>query len=234
MKVLLIEDEAVAVTYIKYALKFYPEFKLVNVVGSVTEALSFIRNNYVDVVILDIELPDGSGFDILPYFQGMPAIVVITSNENHAFDAFQNGVIDFFVKTMMPYRFNACILKVKDYYKNKQLGILSHNKTYRFVKSGFKYLKFDFDKIVYIESVNEYVRLHFENKSNHLINYSLVGLLDKLQIDNFVQVHRSYAVNVNFINYIDENDIVLATLMNIPIGKTYKRRIAKLLKETLI
>jgi len=227
--VLLVEDDEIFVAFLKRNLSFYSTLHLVSVAGSVSEAVYFAQNNHIDVVFLDIQLPDGNGFDIIPHLHGKPAVVVITNHESYAFTAFEHGVLDFLKKTFMPKRFKACIDKVLDYLHN-HVSTKPDGFTFLFVKSGLKHLKIDIRELVYTEAVNEYVRIYFVKTKPQLINASLKQLISKLQGYGFIQVHRSYLVNLQHIDYIDDGVVVLNNAVQIPIGRTFKNEVQKFLR----
>lgn len=227
--VLLIEDDEMSVALLKRNLSFYHAFNVLGVVGSVSEAILFTQNNHVDVIFLDIQLPDGSGFDIIPHLHGKPAVIVITSDESYAFTAFEHGVLDFLKKAIMPNRFKVCVDKIVDYLQN-QISTKSDESTFLFVKSGLKHLKVDIRELIYAEAENEYVRIFFVNTKSFLINISLKQLLNKLQTYHFIQVHRTFVVSLQHIDYVDDGMIILNNAKQIPIGKTYKNEVLKFLR----
>jgi two-component system LytT family response regulator len=227
--VLLIEDDEMSVALIKRNLSFYPAFSVFTVVNTIAEAIQFTQNNHVDVVFLDIQLPDGNGFDVIQHLYGKPAIIVVTSDESYAFTAFEHGVLDFLKKGIMPNRFKVCVDKIMTYLQN-QIPPKAEESTFLFVKSGLKHLKIDIRELLYAEAENEYVRIFIEKNKSFLINISLKQLVNKLQGYHFIQVHRTYLVNLQHIDYVDDGMVILNNTKQIPIGKTFKNEVLKILK----
>jgi len=93
--VLLVEDDELSVALVERNFSFFPEYKLSHISSTVKDAVKYLSSNHADVVLLDIDLPDGEGFSVIPYLTGNPAVVVLTANEQYAFTAFENGVLDF-------------------------------------------------------------------------------------------------------------------------------------------
>lgn len=226
--VLLVEDDDLSYELVKRNLSFFPEFVLEKRASSVSEAVDFVWNNTVDVVFLDIELPDGRGFDVIPYLPGNPAVIVLTGNEHYAFTAFENGVLDFLKKPVTPARFKVAIEKILNALKKNNTGN-ENEKPFLFVKSSLKHIKVNIHELMYAEAVNDYAKLHLTTGKNILINISLKELLQKLTTHQFIQVHRSYIVNLEHIELIDDDTIIMNGYQ-IPIGKTYKSEVSKFLK----
>jgi DNA-binding LytR/AlgR family response regulator len=228
-KVLIVEDDELSVAIIKRNLSFYPDFTILGVVGTVNDAIQFVQSHQIDVIFLDMQLPDGEGFDILYHVPGKPAVVVITSDEFYAFTAFDYGVLDFLKKTILANRFKKCINKIVDFL-DKQIQNKTDGSTSLFVKSGLKHIKVDIKELVYAEAENEYVKIYLVRNKSYLINTSLKQLVTKLQDYNCIQVHRTFLVNLQYIDYIDDGMIVLNNAQQIPIGKTFKNEVLKFLK----
>lgn len=230
--VLIVEDDEIACAVIQKNLSFYPNFQLAVAVSTIKDAIVFLSNNVIDVIFLDIQLPDGEGFDILQHVNGKPAVVIITSDASYAFSAFEYGVLDFLKKTIVANRFGACISKIETYLKNKPklLNSASADVPFIFVKAGLKYVRINIHEIIYIESINEYANVFLKNNKTILVNYSLKEILTKLNGHGLVQVHRSYALNLQYVNYVVEGIMILDNAKEIPLGKTYRNEILKLLK----
>jgi DNA-binding LytR/AlgR family response regulator len=229
-KVLLIEDDELSVALVERNLSFFSNFSLDYVAGSVADAINYLSNNHVQVVFLDIELPDGEGFSIIPYLTGNPAVIVLTGNERYAFTAFENGVLDFLKKPLTPARFKISIEKISTYLKQQTGNNTSEiERPFLFVKSGHKHIKVNIHELMYAEAVNDYAKLHLITGKNILINISLKDLLQRLAKYQFNQVHRSYVVNMQHIELVDDDTIFMKE-HQIPIGKTFKSEVSKLLK----
>jgi DNA-binding LytR/AlgR family response regulator len=228
-KVLIVEDDELSVAIIKRNLSFYPDFTILGVVGTVNDAIQFVQSHQIDVIFLDMQLLDGEGFDILYHVPGKPAVVVITSDESYAFTAFDYGVLDFLKKTIFANRFKKCINKIVDFL-DKQIQNKTDGSTSFFVKSGLKHIKVDIKELLYAKAENEYVKIYLVRNKSYLINTSLKQLVTKLQDYNCIQVHRTFLVNLQYIDYIDDGMIVLNNAKQIPIGKTFKNEVLKFLK----
>jgi DNA-binding LytR/AlgR family response regulator len=232
-KILIVDDDAMVSTMLTKLISFYPMLELVGTCTNCAEAKSFFEKEVVDIVLLDIELSDGQGFDLIPYISGSPAIIVITGNEDYAFASFEIGAIDFLKKPILPNRFKISIDKILERFNSTDNNRVPVNKEkpFLFIKSGTKIIKIEIDRLVYAEALRDYVKLVLTNQESHLINLSLSELSRRLTSFGFMQVHRSYVVAIRFIKQVQEDTIYLQdSKVTIPIGKTDTSVIGDLLK----
>ncbi len=233
-KVLIVDDDQMVATMLTKLISLYPMLELAGICETCTDAKAFFEKEVVDIVLLDIELSDGQGFDLIPFISGEPAIIVITGNEDYAFTAFEIGAIDFLKKPILPNRFKISIDKIfeRSGNANNPAAIpVDKEKPFLFIKSGLKIIKIEIDRLFYAEALRDYVKLVLSNQENHLINISLSELSKRLATYGFMQVHRSYIVGIRHIKQV-QDDIIYLQEGNtpIPIGKTYKSVIGELLK----
>lgn len=214
-------------------ISLYPALELVGTCSSFQEARQFFEWELVNIVLPDIELSDGHGFDLIPFISGSPGIVVITGNENYAFMAFEIGAIDFLKKPILPNRFKKSIDKIFE----REVAVTSlpvaaeKGKPFLFIKTGVKIIKIEIDRLLYAEALRDYIKLVLSGQETHLVNLSLSELSRRLANFGFLQVHRSYMVGIRHIKLV-QDDIIYLQENNtpIPVGKTYKSVIGMLLK----
>jgi DNA-binding LytR/AlgR family response regulator len=224
--VLLVEDDLLSAKLIERNLQNFPEFQLEHTAISLKDAIAYLDNHVPELVILDIELPDGKGFELMPYLTGNPKVVVLTGDESYAFTAFEHGAIDFLKKPVTPPRFKACLEKIMAFNKNTPA---TSDKPFLFVKAGFKYVRVNIDEILYAEAVGDYVKLHLKGKKSVLVNISLRDLLSRIEKYSFAQVHRSYIISLAHIDSVDDEGVTMGEQI-IPVGKTYKPFLNRLLQ----
>ncbi len=231
-KILIIDDDAMVTAMLSGMIRLYPLLELAGICRSFAEAKSFFEKEVVDIVLLDIELADGQGFDLIPFMSGEPAIIVITGNEDYAFTAFEIGAIDFLKKPILPNRFKVSIDKIMNRAVSVEPATTPvKEKPFLFIKSGSKIIKIEMEKLVYAEALRDYVKLVLSANESHLVNLSLSELSKRLSGFGFLQVHRSYLVAIRHIKLVQEEIIYLQDSKDtIPIGKTYKTVINELLK----
>lgn len=135
----------------------------------------------------------------------------------------------FLKKPVTPARFKKSIEKINNHLNPASKTLNETEKPFLFVKAGNKHVKVNIHELMYVEAVNDYAKLHLTTGKTVLINISLKEVLQRLLKYQFTQVHRSYAINMQHIELIDDNTIFIKE-HQIPIGKTYKSTVSKLLK----
>jgi len=230
-KVLIVDDDQLIAVMLTKLISLYPALELVGHCRSFAESRQFFERELVDIVLLDMELPDGYGFDLIPFISGEPAIIVITGNEDYAFTAFEIGAIDFLKKPILPNRFKKSIDKIFERVQPASTVPVEKEKPFLFIKSGVKIIKIEIEKLLYAEALRDYIKLVLDSNETHLVNLSLSELSRRLASFGFLQVHRSYVVGIRHIKQVQDDIIYLqAGNTPIPIGKTYKSVIGELLK----
>lgn len=225
---IIVEDIQIAADFLK---KFCEKSGLVEVKGhflNAQDALVYLEENKVDLLFLDIEMPGGTGFELLDRLTYFPRIILTTSKTEYAFDAFQYNVTDYLKKPFTYKRFLEAIQKVQ---KPESATTSSGSSApqaepgFLFIKAEDKLVKLIKDDIFFVESMRDYVK--FVTASKNYITYStLKNLEEKLNGDEFLKVHRSYIVNINKIDDIRGNTIYLQG-NQIPIGKGHKEELVK-------
>ena len=221
MRCVIIEDEIPAQRIIKSYLAKFPNLELIATFNSAIEAAMFLKSEPVDLIFLDINLPDISGIHFLKALQTPPKVIVTTAYPEYAVESFEyDAIIDYLVKPISFERFYKAIQKVLS-------RISSHDDTAKDV-DAFIYLNVDktmhkvsFESLNYVESDRNYVTVVSEHKKLTFIE-TLKNLSVKLEDDRFMQIHKSYIINTNKINKIAGNEVFIGE-KRIPIGRTFKK-----------
>ena len=227
--ILIVEDDEFSVALLERNLSFFDTASINHVSTTVKDAIAFLSVNSPDIIFLDIELPDGKGFEIIPFITGNPTVVVLTGDEGYAFTAFENGVFDFLKKPFTPARFRTCMDRIEQTQSKRNI-LTENDNAILFVKSGVKHVKINLDELLYAEAVNDYAKLHLQNGKELLINLSLKELMQKIHGLTFLQVHRSFLINMQQIDLV-ENDTIKIKGSEIPIGKTFRPAFQKVLNS---
>lgn len=195
---------------------------LINLVGSFSsaqEATLWLNNNPVDLLFLDIEIPDFSGFDLLKSLNYRPEAIVITGNPAHAAVAYELSIADFLVKPLKDYsRFLAAVQKVMQ--RRKMTGVKNTKEESFFVKVDSLLVKLELDDILWIEALGDYVKIQTRDK-NHTVYSTLKKFEERLDREKFVRVHRSFIINISKISNINPNNLQIDKRI-IPISTTYR------------
>lgn len=221
MRCVIIEDEIPAQRIIKSYLVKFPNLELIATFNSAIEAAMFLKSEPVDLIFLDINLPDISGIHFLKALQSPPKVIVTTAYPEYAVESFEyDAIIDYLVKPISFERFYKAIQKVLS-------RISSHDDAAKDT-DAFIYLNVDktmhkvsFKSLNYVESDRNYVTVVSEHKKLTFIE-TLKNLSVKLEDDRFMQIHKSYIINTNKINKIAGNEVFIGE-KRIPIGRTFKK-----------
>lgn len=230
MNCLIVDDEEMSRALIE---KFVEQTKFLELKGICTnafDALEFLKNEAIDLVFLDVEMPGMSGLDLMESLTQVPHVILITSKQEYAVKAFEYNVDDYLVKPPTYPRFLKAVNKVVDLVEkesavNAEVEIEQED---IFIKSDLKYVKVNFSEVVLVEAMADYVILHVEG-SRHIIHSTMKGMEKKLPSDLFIRVHRSYLVNMKRIKAV-ENSMVLIGEKRIPLGASYIKAFMQQLK----
>jgi len=244
MKVIVIDDEPLAVELLKSYVEKVPSFELLDTFRDPLDAIHYIQNNTVDVIFLDINMPTMSGIDFLKtiYSPQMPHIIITSAHQEYAFEGFEFDVVDYLLKPFELSRFlkaiNKLLKRVKavtpnsnnslenDYLKPKPT---ENRKETLFIKSGTEIHPVLLDEILYFEGQGNYVCLFTGSKKIMTLS-SLKEILEMLPQKNFFRIHRSYIVSVNKINMIERHQVKIDRTL-IPIGTQYRDEFFNFIEE---
>lgn len=227
MDCIIIEDDKLSLRIIEELVNKTAELNLVQTYSSAVDAINLLdKENNIQLIFLDIELPDMSGMEFLDSLEITPQVVVISSKEKYAVDAFKYEVTDYLVKPVTYARFYKAIERVR---KRMQMrdGLNKIGKDEIFIKKNSTLVRLRYDDILWVEALENYVIFNtFEDK--YTIHFTMKAIEQKLPAKKFTRVHRSYIVNTGSIEVIEDNSVLIrvqAGTKNIPIGKSYKEKL---------
>jgi DNA-binding LytR/AlgR family response regulator len=218
----IIEDLKVASDYLARCCTKSGMVEVKGVFSEVKSALEYLNNNTADVLFLDVEMPGPNGFELLDSIAYKPKVILTTSKEHYAYNAYQYNVTDFLKKPFTYARFLEALDKVAFTSESiKQTSGTNHI----FIKSDGKLVRLNNDDILFIESMGDYVK--FVTRDKKYVTYnSMKNLEEKINKDFFMKVHRSYIINLLKIDDIRENDLFINGI-EIPISKNLKADVLK-------
>jgi two-component system LytT family response regulator len=239
MNCIAVDDEILALKKIK---RYAEKVDYLNLLGTFDNALStfsFLRENRVDLIFLDIQMDEFTGIQLLETIKDPPHVILTTAFDEYALKAYELDVMDYLLKPIPFERFIKAVEKVyarflKDmrHQPANQVAespVQSEKPDFTFIKSGSKTVKVYFDKILYIEGMRDYLQIHTEdNKIMTLLNFKKMEEL--LDPKKFIRVHKSYIIAVDKINYIESNTIKIGEKL-IPVSNTYKVSFYNLLNK---
>ncbi|MCS6795917.1 MAG: LytTR family DNA-binding domain-containing protein [Raineya sp.] len=228
-----VDDSPIQLTLLKNYIQKTPELELTATFANPIEAYQFLQKNNVDILLLDIDMPEISGIDLLKMLKKQPATILITSKTEFALQAFELDAVDYIVKPPEYPRFLKAIQKATHLLEAeiKSNGSTS-NHSEIFVKVAGKLIRLQLDEILFIEALSDYVIIHTEEKRQHVVYATMKYFEEKLSnYGQFKRIHRSYIVNMQKVKSIDENQNVVIGEKTLPIGNTYREEFLKSLNK---
>jgi DNA-binding LytR/AlgR family response regulator len=227
LKVIIVDDEPMAGSFLERYCEKNGSLQVAGAFEDAVTALNYLQKNEIDILFLDVEMPNLSGFQLLDQLSYMPKVILTTSKTDYAFNAFEYGVADFLKKPVTFNRFQEAITKITEPLIEKKLEpvlkIPAINLEEIFIKADGKLTRLNFQEILYIESLGDYVK-YFTATKNYVTLSTLKAVEEKMSSINFMKVHRSYIVNLQKIKDIQDNSLVIEGKV-IPISKSYKSEV---------
>jgi two-component system LytT family response regulator len=226
IRCLAIDDEPLALNKIAGYISRTPFLELSGVCRSGYEAIELLSRTSVDLMFVDINMPDISGLDFVKTLQNRPQIIFTTAFSEYAIDGFKLDALGYLLKPIGYTEFLKACNKARIYLEstiNSSKKEAIENE-YLFVKSGSKNIRISLNEISYIEGMREYVRIHLVSGKSIMPLLSLRSLEEELPDDSFMRVHRSYIVNLKQIVAVEHNRIVFDGKIYIPVSDQYKEQ----------
>lgn len=219
-RTIIVDDEIMAITALKRLCAKSEKIELSSSFTDPEEALVFLQNNEIDLLFLDIEMPGISGLELLEKLDYHPQVVITSSNTDYAFDAFEYDVTDFLKKPVTLPRFALSLEKVvQERILIKSYATRSSEEEI-YIRTDGSLIRIPIISILYFENVGDYVKIITTDK-NHIIQFGLKALYEKLNHPRLLKVHRSFIVNMDKIKDIKDNSLVIGTKV-IPISRAHK------------
>jgi DNA-binding LytR/AlgR family response regulator len=227
IRCIAIDDEKLALDLIEDDILKVPFLQLVKKCKSGIEALDVLQTEKIDLLFLDIRMPDITGIQFLKSLTHKPLVIFTTAYDKYALEGFELDVIDYLLKPYSFERFLKAVNKAQEYLAilEKNLahpaaGDISFSDQFIFVKSDYKLVKIEIAEIQYIESLKDYVKIVAGGKPVLTLS-SMKAIEEKLSGSDFIRVHRSFMVNIRKIQYIHRSFVMVGD-KEIPIGDNYK------------
>lgn len=223
MNCIIVDDDKLSCKLLEGYVNKYSSLNLVGVYNDPVSARNEIsKQKDVDLILLDIKMPEMDGFDLLGSLDHPPNVIVVSGGEEFALRAFDFNVVDFLLKPVSYARFCKAIDKVMRYFSPKEPPKSGDEEI--FIKKGSSLVKLKLREIVYVEALENYVTL-VTGTDKYTIHFTMKAIESQLPSGVFIRVHRSYIINKKMIQAIKENslDIMVGTaIKNIPVGKSFR------------
>jgi DNA-binding LytR/AlgR family response regulator len=221
--IIIDDDEIDRLTVLSFAKKF-PILDILGVFESADDAVPFIEKQKVDILFLDIDMPGLNGIEFRKQALEIPICIFITAHPEHAVESFQIETLDFIVKPLKLDRFAQTVGRIEEFMEVRLKASLfeaSIGGDTIYIKEGHEQTKVKLHEILYLEALKDYT-LIITDKKRHCVLSSIGNLLKEDHFQSFIRIHRSYAVQKQFIQKMNSTEIILNNNVSIPVGRSYK------------
>jgi len=238
IRCLAIDDEHLALDLLEDNILKVPFLHLVKRCKGAFEAMEILRTDQVDLIFLDIQMPDVSGIQLLKSLKQKPLVILTTAYEQYAIEGFNLDVIDYLLKPYTFDRFLRAVNKAHEYIDLREKARFLENPeeplaspTYIFVRSDYKLVKIELADIHYIEGLKDYVKIYVGDKPI-LTQISMKALEEKLPTGDFIRVHRSFIVSFKKIDFVQKQQLSI-NKREIPISENYRDGLFKIITKNI-
>jgi two-component system response regulator LytT len=230
MNCIIIDDEEMARSIISQMISSHKDLNLVNEFSNALQAIKYLNQNEVDLMFLDIHMPDFTGFDFIQTIKNPPKSILVTSDKNFAIEAFEyECIVDYLVKPITEERFDKAVQKAKC------SPVFRHNFDFKapiegvvnefYVNIDRRLVKIEFKSVILVEAKGDYIHIKTDSK-NYIVHSTLKKIEDKLPKDLFLKVHRSFIINTQKIIDIEVNSVLIAKDV-IPVSRSNRPELMK-------
>lgn len=226
IKAIAIDDEPLALKIIEHHCSKIESISLEKTFTNQTEAIKYINKFPVDLLFLDIQMPQNTGIDFYKNLNKDLLVIFTTAYDTYAVEGFNVNAIDYILKPIAFSRFETAVEKAVQQYKYKTN---TSQQDHLLIRADYKLNKIDFNDILYIEGLDDYIQIYLVNKPKIVARMSMKSIMEKLPEKYFLRIHRSYIVSIPRISAIQNKQIELENKI-FPIGETYKNEVFTKLK----
>ncbi len=235
MKCIIIDDEPLAIDLLEEYCKKIEFLELVGCYTNALDSISTLKEMKIDLIFIDIEMPQITGIEFIASLDHKPLFIFTTAYSQYAIEGFDLNAVDYLLKPIPYHRFIKAVSRAKEmhYYKEQPepipvgnvfpaVGETKEFQNFIFVKAEYENIKILKDDIKYIQGLKDYLKIHMGSTNKPILTLmSFKELSDKLPQNQFLRAHKSFVVNVSFIQAIQRNKIIIDDY-RIPIGESYK------------
>ena len=220
MNCIIVDDEYISREILTRLIERVKGLNLVGSCESARSAKALMHEENVDLIFLDVEMPELSGIDLLDMLDDdKPMIIFVTSKEEYAVKAFDFEAVDYLLKPVQRDRFQRAVDKALDLFENKQS--VQSGMTHLFVKKDGNLVRIRLSSIQYIEAAADYMII-FTESERFIVHTTMKGLIERLPEEDFCRIHRTYTVRLDKVEAIEDQAVVVAG-KSLAIGGTYKK-----------
>lgn len=228
----ILDDEPMAVALLSKYVEKIATFRLLRATTNAFEVLELVANNPVDVVFIDIQMPELSGLQLMEMMGSKTKFVITSAYSEYALQGYEHNVIDYLLKPVSFERFYKTVLKIQDLFQKavSENSIKAEEKQddFLFVKTDGKLVKINLSELLFVEGLKDYLYLYLRNEK--LIVLDTLKEFENRLPQEFMRVHKSYIIRLGAIETIERNRVFIGDKV-IPVGDTYKLKFQEWMKE---
>lgn len=236
LTVIAIDDEPLALELISGYIRKTPGLELSGRFDNPLDASEFLNEHAADLIFVDIQMPDLTGIEFTRLLEKGPKVVFTTAYEKYALEGYKLEVVDYLLKPFSYEEFLIAVSKARKLIEleTKTETKIESNSQFLFLKSDYKIRRINFNDILYIEGLKDYVKVFVQNNPKPVLSLSSLKTLElKLPSQKFMRVHRSFIVNLEKIETVERSRIVFGKEY-IPIGDQYKEKFQEFLDKNFL
>ncbi|MDR6462031.1 LytTR family DNA-binding domain-containing protein [Chryseobacterium sediminis] len=222
MKALIVDDNDIARTTLAHLAKQIPNLTVIDEFSNAINAYNYLQSNPVDLIFLDIEMPEMTGIELTKTLSGKDTIIIFTtSKKEYALEAFELNIADYLLKPIMPARFLQAVSKAQTILESRKENVEVTRDEFLFVRDSNVTRRLKLDDIFYAEAMGDYVKFYTKEKM-FAIHGKMKTAEERLPKDHFIRVHRSYIVSVSKIDTLQDGGIMINGKF-IPVADAYRK-----------
>lgn len=236
IRCIVVDDEPLAVEMLAAFIRKTPSLELTATFTDPVLALSAIGEEKPDLVFLDIQMPDLNGLELSRLLPQDTRVIFTTAFRQYAFESYEVEALDYLLKPIRYQKFIESVSKAERWMEIRQASVRpERNRRFAFIKTDGEYRNIDFDQILYVEGMKDYVLIHLESETEPIVTHmTMKAIEEKLPSDMFMRVHRSYIVALDKITAIDSCEDILIDRISVPVSDSYRKDIERYVKENLL
>ena len=217
-----IDDEPWALELLRQYIGEFPELQLLDTFDDAIEGATFLRENRVDALFVDINMPDLTGLELVAQLSDPPMVVFTTAHKKFALEGFDLNALDYLLKPIDLPRFRRTVQKIVEYQQFRNAAPEAEP-TRLYVRSEYRLVKVDLDDITYIEGLSDYIKIHLKSSPHPLLTLmTLKSMLAELPPGRFARIHRSYIVAIDQVKAIQHKKAEMPDGIKLPISNSYQ------------
>lgn len=236
LKTIAIDDEPLALKLVSDYVSKTPFLELVGAFDNPLDAIDFLTREPVDLIFVDIQMPDLTGIEFTRSLEDAPKIIFTTAYEKYALEGYKLNAIDYLLKPFSYEEFLRAAQKARKQaeLESNSLPSIEANSQFLFLKSEYKIRRINFNDILYIEGMKDYIKVFTVGSEKPILSLnSIKSLENKLPEDKFMRVHRSFMVNLERIDTIERNRIIFGKVY-IPVSDQYNEKFQEFLDKNFL